>query len=450
MKRLCTAALLLIVLAPQCVAQREPIHAELGKESAWTGEAVPLIVTLYSPGPFNGTASFDLPRLPRTAIVKLGNPVVGSEQVDEESFLTQRHEFAVYTQSTGEVVIPAFAVRFEAKSSFTSDAEAVEGAAEELRFRSNRPPGTESLGVVIAVADMQLTQSWAPSSDAVVSPGEVIKRTISRRASGTTAMMFPRLDADAPHGVRVYTDDPIVQDNTVRGASTAARTETITYQFERPGTFQLPDQTIAWWDTAAGELKRETLAGETVTIEAVAADDQTAGHAGGDHAAGESVPQWMLAALFLASGLGAILAVTGLMRWSEIWRGHRNRPEGVAARRLLAACRVGAAPDAYAALLAWKRAVADEAASGGNDYELAARPPTGSLTDSFQQESSALARRMFGKGPSESNWSGDRLATLFKQVRRHNKIEREPTAVSSLPTLNPPEPIGRAKGVRYE
>lgn len=444
MKRFCSVTLLLMVIASRCVAQQPPIYAELGKETAWTGEAVPLIITLYSPGPFSGTASFDLPRLPGTAFVNSGTPMVGSEEVDGESYLTQRHEFTVYTQSTGDIVIPAFAVRFEAKSSFTSDAEAVETATEELRFRSNRPPGTESLGIVIAVADMEFTQSWAPSSDSVDSPGEVIKRTISRQATGTTAMMFPRLDADAPQGVRVYTNDPIVRDNTVRGASTAERIETITYQFERPGTFQLPDQTITWWDTAAGELRREVLAGETVTIEAVAtADDQAAGPTGGDRAENPSMPRWMLAVLILACGLGAIFSVSGLMHWSEIWRRHRNHPEAVAARQLLAACRIGAAPDAYSALLAWKRAAGGEAVGGASEFEVSSRPPVGSLADSFQQESSVLARRVFGAGPSESTWSGDRLATLFEQVRRQSKSKRAPAAVSSLPSLNPPERIGR-------
>ena len=67
------------ICLPSVSAAAEIVRAEIGKEAAWTGEAVPLIVTLYSPGPFSGTASFDLPKLPRTAFVKAGNPVVGSQ-----------------------------------------------------------------------------------------------------------------------------------------------------------------------------------------------------------------------------------------------------------------------------------------------------------------------------------------------------------------------------------
>ena len=93
---------------PSVAAAAEVVRAEIGKDTAWTGEAVPLIVTLYSPGPFSGTASFDLPKLPRTAFVKAGNPVVGSQDVDGESYFTQRHEFTVFTQTVGEIVVPGF------------------------------------------------------------------------------------------------------------------------------------------------------------------------------------------------------------------------------------------------------------------------------------------------------------------------------------------------------
>ena len=89
--------MLLLVASPSLSAAAEVVRAKLGKDTAWTGEAVPLIVTLYSPGPFSGTASFELPELPRTTFVRAGNPLVGSEQIDDESYFTQRHEFTIYT-----------------------------------------------------------------------------------------------------------------------------------------------------------------------------------------------------------------------------------------------------------------------------------------------------------------------------------------------------------------
>ena len=169
----------------------EPVNAKLAKESAWTGEAVPLMITLYSPGPFSGTASFDFPDLPLTAIIRGGSPVVGSESIDDETYFTQRHELTIYTQRGGDIIIPAFRVRFSGKKTFTSDPEPTEGTTPELRFESKRPPGTESMGLVICATTMQAQQTWNPEPTGEIQAGDVIVRTIVRKAEGTTAMMLP-------------------------------------------------------------------------------------------------------------------------------------------------------------------------------------------------------------------------------------------------------------------
>ena len=130
---------LLLLLCPSLSWAVDPVRAEVGKESAWTGEAVPLIITLYSPGPFSGTAAFDLPKVPLTAFVKTGNPVVASEKIDGETYFTQQHQFSLYTQSVGQLTIPSFPVRFAGKKTFTSAPEPVEGSTPELRFESKAP-----------------------------------------------------------------------------------------------------------------------------------------------------------------------------------------------------------------------------------------------------------------------------------------------------------------------
>ena len=208
--------MLCCICLPSVSAAAEIVRAEIGQEEAWTGEAVPLIVTLYSPGPFSGSASFDLPKLPRTVIVKAGNPVVGSQDVDGQSYFTQRHEFTIFTQNAGDIVVPSFPVRFAGKMSFVSDAEAMEGVTPELRFQSKRPPGTDALSIVVAVTNMQVTQSWNPQAMDTVVAGDVIERTITRRATGTTAMMLPSVSFDATEGVRLYSADPILEDHVER------------------------------------------------------------------------------------------------------------------------------------------------------------------------------------------------------------------------------------------
>jgi hypothetical protein len=417
---------LLWIACPSFSAAADVVRAELGKDTAWTGEAVPLIVTLVSPGPFSGTASFDLPELPLTTFVKIGNPTVGSEQIGDDSYFTQRHEFALYTQRDGEIAIPAFCVRFAGKRTFTSAAEPVEGFTQELRFQSRRPPGTGRLGLVVAARNMEVSQTWQPAAIGPVQAGDVIARTISRCAAGATAMMFPPISIETPAGVRCYATDPIVQDSTERGASRAERRETIKYQFEQAGTFQLPELAVIWWDPDAGELKRELLPGATINVvETVAA-------AAGVRPSSRRSPAILLMA-FLAIGLVAWLGRKPVLRFMAAWQTRRNSAEALAARRLRAACRAGDAFAAYAALSDWKRAVS--ASDGGAHLDTLLRS---ALADDLQREWTVLSRRLFGNNAGDSPWSGRPLAEAFARVHLGlDQTAHARRAGSALPTLNP-------------
>jgi len=421
-----------LITCPAVASAAEVVRAALGKDSAWTGEGVSLIVTLYSPGPFSGTASFALPELSKTTFVHAGNPLVGSEQIDDKSYFTQRHEFTIYTQRAGEIVIPSFLVRFAGKKTFTSAAEPLHGFTQELRFQSRRPPGSERLGLVVAARKMEVNQAWQPDANGPVQAGDVISRTISRIATGTTAMMFPPIAIETPAGVRCYASDPIVQDFTQRGDSRAERREMLKYQFERAGTFQLPDLSVNWWDPDAGELKRELLPGATINVR----ETDTAATAGEPPSSWRSLTILLLAILpvtFLAIALVAWLVRKPFNRCLARWQARRNSVEVVASRRLLSACRAGDARAAYVALTDWKRTVS--ASDGGTHLDSLLQSPPG---NDLQREWLVLSRRLFGNHTSDTPWSGRSLAEAFVRAR-HGLV---PTALthrvgSNLPALNP-------------
>ena len=418
--------LLIALLRPADSFGSDLVRAELGKDTAWTGEPVPLVITLYSPGPFSGTASFDWPELPAVAFVQAGNPLVGSERIGSESYFTQRHEFAIYTQRTGAMVIPAFRVRFAGKQTFTSAAEPMEGFTPELRFRSVRPPGTESLGVVVAARQMEVSQTWQPDSILSVRPGDVITRTIVRRATGATAMMLPPVGIETPPGVRHYVSDPTVRDFTERGASLAVRSETIKYQFERSGTFQLPDLPVIWWDPDAQALKRVNLPGKKIDVDVEEVFEEPP--------APTSEHRWPLAVLLLSLVMASGMLRKPAARWLAARRTRRNDAETVAARRLLAACQSNAAAEAYAAGLQWKRAAGREGES------LSERLPLGVATD-FEHEWSLLSRHEYGAGEAIPPWTGERLAGAFADLRRAlGRTSRARNAKGGLPALNPSQP----------
>ncbi len=419
-----------LVGLPAALQAATSVNAELAKESAWTGEAVPLIVTLYSPGPFSGTASFDLPELPQTVFVKVGNPVVGSETVEDEQFVTQRHEFAIYTQRSGEVVIPSFQILFAGKKSPLGEPEPVEAETPELRFQSKRPPGSASMGVVLATDQMECSQSWNPADQVPLLAGDVVERTILREAVGTTSMLMSPVSSDIPVGVRVYTSTPQVEDRTSRGEVNAVRRETLKYQFERQGTFDLPDISLAWWNTRSGELERMTLPGRSISVEAgvLAESDATK----------EAANPWVIIGGILGGGFLVWVCRPPAKKLFSIWHTHRHNAVASAARQVEAACQSNDAHATYAALLTWQRLWAAHHSDESMDRMEQAASEAGLL-----REWETLSAYVFGKEIQGSKWSGTRLRVVFKEVHkamskdssRHLNVFDLPT----LPTLNPTE-----------
>ncbi|WP_182869597.1 BatD family protein [Stieleria mannarensis] len=402
----------------------DPVTAELAQESAWTGEGVSLVITLYSPGPFSGTATFEFPELSQTVLIRGDSPVVGSESMDGVTYFTQRHEVTVYTQRNGRIVIPSFQVRFAGKKTFTSAPEPIEGVTPELTFQSKRPPGTDSLGFVLTASDMQVAQSWSPEVVETLRAGDVIERTITRKATGTTAMMMSPIEAVAPPGGRVYVGEPMVQDRSDRGDVSAQRRDTLKYQFGHAGTFTLADIPLVWWDANASELKSEILRGKTIRV----AGEPDAMQLPIESESNSGAPS--LGVLYAVSAVSICIGVACV--WMLIPRligSHRN-PESDAAERLLAACRDDDASGAYAALLHWKRTV------GLQDTEqrlesFNALPLSGELE--------RLTRRLFRGHARETVWTGVALASAFRQSRRAVLERRSPGRARhrSLPDLNP-------------
>ena len=409
----------------------EVVKAEIDNKEAWIGEGVRLVVTLYSPGPFSGTASFEFPSLPKTTIVKSGNPIVGSEEIDDESYFTQRHGFIVYTQQAGDIVLPAFRVRFAGRKSFTSDPEEMEGVTSELRFQSKRPPRTESMGLVISVEDLSVRQKWNPPSPPSVKAGDVVQRTLIQTASGTTAMMLPAIAVSHPPGVRTYLEQPIVEDTTERGQSGALRTDTVKYQFERPGTFTLPEMTFVWWNPKQEKIQRQTLPGLTVVVEAAEKDES----------APASNEKAAIIGLATAAGLAALVCVVGVLAYL-LWKTRLsircvvlNHPKRRAARELKMACAASDAPGAYSAALALLAALSKSAAIGDSVSILDAEE-----YPEARAQLERVSRHLYG-GPSESaEWSGSLLWGAFRRLMRTWQARASRDGSGALPALNPRQP----------
>lgn len=414
MKRVTSVLLISLILSGSSVnAETPPVEITAPESEAWIGERIRIFIELNAKGSFSGSASFDLPEIPGSLLIKVGSPVVSSREIDGESWFTQKHDFALFSQREGELKIPPFPVRFEAREGFTGPANPVVAETTALSLQVQRPPGSEGIPFLVTTKKLEISETWEPDPGGIkeASVGDVLRRTIVQRASGLTGMaLAPAIDSE-PEGVRVYEPQVETSDKTERGAFEGERRETVTYLLQEPGTRTLPELKYTWWNPETETLESKTLP----EVEIYVARSETADVLENQR----SGRRWIIwFAAVLSAGVLFWLRSPLIILLCRIWRFFFPL-EQKAARSVLRACRKG---DAGAAQVAWERWLAT--------VDSCFRPSTG-------LKSAVLEMQRFSFGPSkEGAWSGTTLAKAFSSMRRDRKKNRNGSTHLSLPMLN--------------
>lgn len=397
-------------IAPQLNAAFEPATIQIPVTKVWTGQRAIFFVELRARGSFDGTPNFALPQLPRTLIMAAGRPVVSSEEHGGETWFVQRYEFALFSQQSGTLQLPAFTVHFSAHEGYTGPVHNFDATVPACQIEIERPPGSASLGFVVTTESLELTETWDPLPGPVTA-GAVFKRTIVQQADQLTGMALAPASQRAPEGVRVYAGQPEVTDNTERGAFRGTRRETLTYLMEQPGTVVLPEIKYFWWNPKALRLESKTLPAAMIEVAALPVTETTP--------MGDAVWPWWLAAS-LALVLLTIWQKSRLTTLATRIRKKLNPPHRAAARALLRACRDNDAPATNAAWFHWLRV----------------RPPGFESNPALQAELLRVQRHLFGPDPQRA-WNGAALAQIFrKSLQSVSTAPRHGTPLI-LPGLNP-------------
>ncbi len=412
MKSTRLVALLIVLSTATASAQVDPVAIRVPDPQAWTGQRVVFFVELRTRGAFAGSAGFSLPKIPRTVIIKIGNPVVSSQQFDGESWFVQTHEFALFSQRSGSWEIPSFEVRFGSRDGFTGPVieQQVKTPAATVDIR--RPPGSESFGFLITTDSIEITETWDPQPGSA-RRGAVFTRTISQRAEQMTGMALAAPPTAVPEGVRVYFGTPEVSDEAERGALAGKRRDTITYVLQEPGTVTLPAVTYVWWNPQSKQLGMRTL--PAVTFEVAAATEVAATRT---HVTTRWTWLWWTAAGLL------ILAVCVWQRRRIVaslnrWGRRLNPPDRIAARKLLRACR---RHDVMAASRAWARWLSLQPV----DFE-----PIPQLRSAVLK----MQRHLFSRASADS-WNGRELKLVFRAQRKQLRSVFTRNTIPALPRLN--------------
>ena len=408
-------ALLFSLMHSDASAEIEPVAVRISEQKAWVGQRVSFFVELRSTGSFEGAASFELPQLPGVLVMKIGSPVVGSQELEGQSWLVQTHEFALFSQRSGPLVMPEFTTRFSRRDDFVGPVKDVQAECPSFRIEIERPPGSENVTFLITTESMEVNETWEPIPSEC-NAGAVFKRTIVQRATQLPGMAFAPLSSNVPDGVRFYAGPATTRDQLERGEFIGERRETVSYLLQRPGTFELPELNFVWWNPKTQSLESKTLPSVQIVVSASPTAETS-----------EPVQQspslmWMLlggVSLAIVS-LFAFTLRQRIRAWlSEYWA-KLNPPEQVAARSLQDACR---SHNPRAACAAWSR---------WSFMQQPAFVPTPRLEAAVIE----LQRCVFGPGQA-AQWNGNELLEAFGEQQRLRIAKHDGCIHTALPELNP-------------
>lgn len=409
-----TLAAILAGVMSALVAHAEvaPVAVIVPDAKAWVGQRTTIYVELRAPGSFVGTANFELPQIPGTLLMKVGNPVVLSRDIEGASWFIQTHEFALFSQKVGVLEVPAFPVTFSRLEGFVGAATEVKAKTPITTIEIQRPPGSERIGFLVTTESLEVTETW-DSPPGASQVGAIFKRTIIQRAPNLPGMALAPAPTTAPDGIKVYPGNAETNDKLQRGDFLGERRETLTYLLQKPGALSLPALTYVWWNPKTQTLESKTLPTVTFVVAAPSAAPSPA--------ATEAVrPTWpWLLIAALVAGL-SVWQRRRLAEWAtRCWK-KRNPPDRVAARHLLHACRRNDAALAENAWNAWR------------DTQVTGFQPGPELRAAVL----AMQRQLFGPA-SDTPWDGSDLARAFGEIPDAAKTPFSHPTLSPLPELNP-------------
>lgn len=432
---------LLILFAPSAVAQEPVVRAKLVPTSGIiVGQPVRLVVEVLVPNYFTGSPEFPEFEL-ENAIVVLPQetPQNSNEQIGGKTYAGITETYTLYPQQPGDFSLPPaqITVPYANDPPKTTVARVL---LPQLKFYAEIPVAAEGLSYFLPTTQLTMQQKWSSQLKGLRA-GDTITRTVTVTATKMQAMLIPPLPFEAPEGVRVYKEEPSVQDQkTERGEfAQGRRIEFAKYFIQKEGDYSLPAIELKWWNLSTNRLVTATL--PAVHFTAVANPNYVAELP----PEAEPVPVvqhrhvslWARYKFWIRVIAPCCITLLFLfwMGWLYLprtyrklraWREEREHSEPAYFRNLQLECRRNRALQSYEFFLKWIAL----AYPGLTVHEFLSQSGDAALSS----ETNTLGAVLFRNNNEDKHWNGKRMADLLVH---HRKTQIQYAAKKQLLRLNP-------------
>jgi hypothetical protein len=440
--RCAVSAVFALALHLAAGAQQPIVRGQLQPtQGIMVGQPVRLTVTVLVPNYFTGSPDFPEFEIDNAIVVlPQDRPQNMNDHIGGVTYAGITETYTIYPQQPGTFQLPHAEITVSYASAPPKSTTA-HVSLPFLTFHADVPAEARNLDYFLPTTQLTMREKWSrPLTH--VQTGDSIERTITVTATKMQAMVIPPLPLDAPNGIRVYPDQPVVQDQkSERGEFLAGhRVQSAKYFIEKEGDYSLPAIELKWWNLSTKHLVTATLppvhftanknpnfvaelppAVEPVSVQPV-----------------EPVSFWrryrfwirvalpILVICLLALFVGCFYAPRILRRIRE-WHKQRDVSEPACFRRFTSACSQNDATRAYPCLLKW----VSISSPGESVQDFLSRAADPALTLEMER----LGEALFAPGKQNEHWQGARLASLVKKHRSSLVSEIKPRL--RLVNLNP-------------
>lgn len=345
------------------------------------------------------------PKVEHAELRRLGPDHVLEETRDGQRYRVIERSYAITPYASGRMRVSVQATGLVVAAETSEGSQAVHIAVPDIEA-DVRPLPAEAVGKPwLAARTVTLEDGWASDLQGV-QQGDVLRRIVRIRATGTEASAIPLPSMEAP-GFSVHADTPRLENLIENGWNIGVREQPYRLVPLKTGALPAPQASLAWWDSLRGKMQFSQTAPRMLHVTGMGTLPPVASKAGTYRLkipAPDSQPTGRAAiTIGLLAGLGALFAL-GLYwkRKTTDWR------------KLRKACRNHDPKAAAAALLAWwPSPVSRPRALGALALDLADQRMSKAIR--------ALERHLYGPPPANP-WDGTLLLEACRAL--HGRLPR--------------------------
>ncbi|MEX1033405.1 MAG: BatD family protein [Cellvibrionaceae bacterium] len=396
------------------------------------------------------------------AVVENVSETAYNKQLNGRLYRVMELVYAVYPQRSGTLTIPSLSWNLVMATDrgsglryrFQTPGQLRRVHSEELTIPVKSKPSHYRGEQWLPAKEVTLKQHWSSDPSRFV-VGEPLTRTITLTADGLTASQLPPLPEQTIDGIKVYADQPQLDDIINTNGVIGSRIESVAIVPTQAGKLTLPETRVSWWDTQTQRERVATIPPQTLTVAAApinttAINPLTSASDGAESSDGESDQQaglsiawpWLISNLMLA-GLALLFMFAWLKARKEPNQERRDDRVNAHSETLEAAfhavrraCSENDPRAVRNALGEWGR-LYWQLPHAASLQDIIGRCDSAAVTKQLAE----LDKILYGNQQSaEANWQGEKLwraLVKFKQQdkkKRHAHTQKEK---NSLPPLYP-------------